>query len=101
MKAAEFIMEDPKLQKVAPGYRKSNVQLICDRIGLRKPHNVFVKVDKNGKADYQLSAFIRAGEKLIHVHNYETNQDEAHPIDVICIKDGFKFLPINTVQSEK
>ena len=102
MKSNEFINEDEnassgriKMKKVPAGYKQSKVQQIINKAGIKKPNEVFVKVAKGDKSDYQLCAFIRAGEKMVHVQNYETGQQEAHPVEDVCIKDGFKFIPIN------
>lgn len=94
MTTLKLLKESPKikLQKVAAGYKKSKMQELAAKHNLVPGDNIFVKTKKpNGADDFQLAHFKRAGEKMIHVFNHETGEEEAHTPDNLHIKDGFKF----------
>lgn len=86
MKSDEFITEYIKFQKVDAKPRKlSSVEQLCAG-KVKKGDIVYVG------PDYEHCVFIRAGEKMIHVHNYVTNQTEAVPPEEVFTKEGFKYI---------
>jgi len=100
MKLSEFFNEDAddapirssriKFQAVPKSHKATKLQELCKSINLVKGDNVFVKEEN----DYQHCVFIRAGEKMIHVHNYVTNQTEAVDPKTVYTQEGFKYMPI-------
>ena len=101
MRSAEFLNEDAdenpyksvsriKRQVIPVSHKPSKLQEICASKGIKRGVNVFVSED----GDYQHCVFIRAGEKMIHVHNYVTNQTEAVDPKSVYTQEGFKYMPI-------
>lgn len=109
MKPGEFLKEDAddvnpyervgriKRQVIPTSHKASKLQELCLSKGIKRGANVFVKVE----GDYQHCAFIRAGEKMIHVHNYVTNQNEAADPKTIYTQEGYKYIPIITTKTKK
>ena len=104
MKINEFITEDDdgnpyksssriKHQVIPTSHAPSKLQTFCRDKNLVKGDMVFVKVGE-GKDDYEYGVFLRAGEKMLHIHNYDTNQQEAVDPKTVYTKDGFKYVPL-------
>jgi len=83
-----------KRQIIPVSHKPSKLQELCKAASINKGDNVFVKVEKNGKDDYEHCAFLRAGEKMIHVQNYTTGQKEAVEPKVVYTQEKFKYVPL-------
>lgn len=101
MNSYEFMVEDDnepnpherigyiKYQSVPP-HKPSKLQELCASKNIMKGDNVFVKENN----DYQQCIFLRAGEKMLHVHNYITSQTESVDPKTVYIQKGLKYMPI-------
>jgi hypothetical protein len=60
--------------KAVPPHKPSKVQELCKAAGIVKGDNVWIKT---GEKQFSHCAFLRAGEKMIHIQNYDTGEQEA------------------------
>lgn len=101
MKPHDFLNEDAdddmyksssriKRQVIPTSHKASKLQDICTSKGIKRGDNVFVKEGN----DYQHCGFLRAGEKMIHVHNYLNNYNEAVDPKEVYTQENFKYIPL-------
>jgi len=101
MKPQDFLNEDAdddmyksnsriKRQVIPTSHKASKLQDICTSKNIKRGDKVFVKEGN----DYQHCVFLRAGEKMIHVHNYVNNYNEAVDPKEVYTQENFKYVPL-------
>jgi hypothetical protein len=76
--------------KAVPPHKPSKLQDICKSKNVVKGDNVFIKEGDK----YVHCAFLRAGEKMIHVQNYDTGEQDAVEPKTVYTQEGFKYIPL-------